>query len=162
MLLPRTRCLRGALFGALRVVVIVVVVVVAAAAAVVVVVVAIVVVVFAVHRCRCRRRRRRRCQEYNKIKLQIGVESFDGVMYHELDPERQKAELQKRIKGYAQQVYKMQKTTAHEDKVATVCQRENSFYIETVRNFRDRRYDYKKLTSVWGGKLRDAVKRVSE
>lgn len=43
-----------------------------------------------------------------------------------------------------------------------VCQRENSFYIETVRNFRDRRYDYKKLTKVWAGKLRAAHKSGDE
>lgn len=32
-----------------------------------------------------------------------------------------------------------------EQRVAGVCQRENSFYIDTVRAFRDRRYEYKGL-----------------
>jgi DNA polymerase epsilon subunit 1 len=34
--------------------------------------------------------------------------------------------------------------------------RENSFYVDTVRDFRDRRYDFKNLVKVWGGKLREA------
>ena len=29
-----------------------------------------------------------------------------------------------------------------------ICQRENSFYIDTVRAFRDRRYEYKGLLKV--------------
>lgn len=35
-----------------------------------------------------------------------------------------------------------------EEKNATVCQRENPFYVNTVLAFRDRRYDYKGLTKV--------------
>jgi DNA polymerase epsilon subunit 1 len=38
-----------------------------------------------------------------------------------------------------------------DERTSTVCQRENAFYINTVRNFRDRRYVYK-------GKLKDAQK----
>lgn len=37
--------------------------------------------------------------------------------------------------------------------------RENSFYIDTVRAFRDRRYKFKGLVKVWKGKAADAVKR---
>ena len=43
-------------------------------------------------------------------------------------------------------------------KLDTVCQRENSFYVDTVRDFRDRRYEFKALVKVWGGKLSEAVK----
>lgn len=88
-------------------------------------------------------------QMYEHLKMQITYEEFDGIPYHELPPERQKAELKKRVKGYAQKVHKQVKITEHTAKLATVCQRENSFYIETVRNFRDRRYEYKKLTKTW-------------
>ena len=35
--------------------------------------------------------------------------------------------------------------------------RENSFYIDTVRSFRDRRYEYKGLNKKWGAKLREAT-----
>jgi len=36
--------------------------------------------------------------------------------------------------------------------------RENPFYVDTVRDFRDRRYDFKRLVKVWGGKYKDALK----
>jgi hypothetical protein len=42
-----------------------------------------------------------------------------------------------------------------ESRQAGICQRENPFYINTVRDFRDRRYEYKGLNKVlgvgWGG-----------
>ncbi|GER25550.1 DNA polymerase [Striga asiatica] len=39
---------------------------------------------------------------------------------------------------------------------AGICMRENPFYVDTVRSFRDRRYEYKGLNKVWKGKLSDA------
>ena len=36
--------------------------------------------------------------------------------------------------------------------------RENSFYVDTVRDFRDRRYEYKNLVKVWAGKYSEASK----
>ena len=39
-----------------------------------------------------------------------------------------------------------------------MCQRENPFYVDTVRAFRDRRYEYKVLLKDWVGKLMDAKK----
>lgn len=36
--------------------------------------------------------------------------------------------------------------------------RENSFYVDTVRDFRDRRYEYKNLVKVWNGKYQEALK----
>jgi DNA polymerase elongation subunit (family B) len=35
-----------------------------------------------------------------------------------------------------------------EERTATICQRENSFYVDTVRAFRDRRYEFKGLVKV--------------
>jgi len=32
--------------------------------------------------------------------------------------------------------------------------RENPFYVDTVRDFRDRRYDFKRLVKTWGDALR--------
>ena len=32
--------------------------------------------------------------------------------------------------------------------MTTVCQRENSFYVDTVRAFRDRRYEFKRFLKV--------------
>ena len=40
------------------------------------------------------------------------------------------------------------KVTREETKTTTVCQRENSFYVDTVRAFRDRRYEFKGLLKV--------------
>ena len=40
--------------------------------------------------------------------------------------------------------------TRQEEKTTTVCQRENSFYVDTVRAFRDRRYRFKGLLKVSG------------
>lgn len=38
--------------------------------------------------------------------------------------------------------------TKLEERVTTICQRENSFYVDTVRAFRDRRYEFKGLHKV--------------
>ncbi len=43
-----------------------------------------------------------------------------------------------------------------ETRSAGVCQRENDFYVGTVRAFRDRRYDYKGLTKKWKAKMEEA------
>lgn len=44
-----------------------------------------------------------------------------------------------------------------ETRQAGVCMRENDFYVDTVRAFRDRRYEYKGLNKKWKGNL-DAAK----
>lgn len=64
-----------------------------------------------------------------------------------------------RLKKYAHRVYKKTKVTSTEQRVNTVCQRENAFYVNTVRAFRDRRYDYKILTKQWKNKKIDAEKK---
>ena len=46
-----------------------------------------------------------------------------------------------RVKTYSQKVYKRTHDTVTETRTAHVCQRENSFYIDTVLAFRDRRYE---------------------
>ena len=40
----------------------------------------------------------------------------------------------------------------------TVCMRENAFYVDTVRMFRDRRYKYKGLLKVWQRKYSALIK----
>lgn len=50
---------------------------------------------------------------------------------------------------YSRKVYKKTKNTVLTERKSTVCQRENPFYIDTVRAFRDRRYVYK-------GKLKES------
>lgn len=51
----------------------------------------------------------------------------------------------KRLKDYCRVNYKRTQQTREVVKTATVCQRENPFYVDTVRAFRDRRYEYKAL-----------------
>jgi DNA polymerase epsilon subunit 1 len=46
-------------------------------------------------------------------------------------------------------VYAKKKVTTIETKETIICQRENPFYIDTVRTFRDRRYTYKGLHKDW-------------
>ena len=55
-------------------------------------------------------------------------------------------------------MYKQVHSTKIDLKEDTVCMRENSFYVDTVRDFRDRRYDFKALVKVWGGKYQEAIK----
>lgn len=49
---------------------------------------------------------------------------------------------------YCRKAYKKIHVTKLEERVTTICQRENSFYVDTVRAFRDRRYEFKGLHKV--------------
>lgn len=49
---------------------------------------------------------------------------------------------------YCRKAYKKVHLTRLEERVTTICQRENSFYVDTVRAFRDRRYEFKGLHKV--------------
>ena len=49
---------------------------------------------------------------------------------------------------YCRKAYKRIRVTRQEKKMTTICQRENSFYVDTVRAFRDRRYKFKGLLKV--------------
>ena len=73
-------------------------------------------------------------------------------------PCEQNQKFRSRLKEYCQKVYKKTHVTRTEERTAVTCQRENPFYIDTVRAFRDRRYEYKKLNKVWGKKRTAAEK----
>ncbi|CAG9465602.1 unnamed protein product [Pedinophyceae sp. YPF-701] len=100
--------------------------------------------------------------EYNQIKAQLASERHalpDGKMcdWDDLDAGEQTRRLKDRLKKYTQRAYKrVLDKPETERRVAGICQRENAFYIDTVRAFRDRRYEYKKLKKVWTGKLEEA------
>lgn len=66
--------------------------------------------------------------------------------------------LKKRVKNYCSTAHKRVHETKTETKTDTVCMRENPFYVDTVRDFRDRRYDFKRLVKTWGDKMRAAQK----
>ncbi|WWD09045.1 DNA polymerase epsilon catalytic subunit A [Kwoniella europaea PYCC6329] len=61
----------------------------------------------------------------------------------------QSALIHKRLGDYSRKVYKKTHETKIVTKTSIICQRENSFYIDTVRAFRDRRYEYKGLHKTW-------------
>jgi DNA polymerase elongation subunit (family B)/Zn-finger nucleic acid-binding protein len=84
--------------------------------------------------------------------------SSDGrlVPFHDLPEDRKDIILHQRIKDYCQKTYRRVKDTHVEKREATICQREHPFYIDTVRAFRDRRYEYKGLTKTWTKNLATA------
>ena len=89
--------------------------------------------------------------EFEAIKTQIEYENnVDGKPFREYTPQEQNQKLRGRLRNYCQKVYKRVKDTEVIPKETTICQRENPFYVNTVRNFRDLRYEYKKLTKKWG------------
>ena len=95
--------------------------------------------------------------EYDQMKEQLSREpARDGLSFHQL-PEREQAQLIKdRLKTYAHKAYMKTKVTTEEERNDVVCMRENDFYVNTVRQFRDRRYDFKKYKKDWGKKLTKA------
>ncbi|XP_065594891.1 DNA polymerase epsilon catalytic subunit A [Cyrtonyx montezumae] len=102
--------------------------------------------------------------EYHRIQQQLESEKFpplypDGAprAFHELSREEQAKYEKKRLADYCRKAYKKIHVTKVEERVTTVCQRENSFYVDTVRAFRDRRYEFKGLHKVWKKKLSAAM-----
>lgn len=75
----------------------------------------------------------------------------------DLPPVEQSALIHKRLGDYSRKVYKKTHDTKVVTKTAIICQRENSFYVDTVRDFRDRRYEYKGLQKTWKKNLDTAV-----
>ena len=94
--------------------------------------------------------------EYNMLRNQIEQETFPGKRpdlpprhFHELPRAEQEVLLKKRMGDYSQKVYGKKFATKVVEKESIVCQRENPFYVNTVRDFRDRRYQYKALLKKW-------------
>jgi DNA polymerase epsilon subunit 1 len=85
-------------------------------------------------------------------------EDGDGATrFHKLKENTQFALLKKRMGEYSRKAYGKVHETKEILKTATVCQRENNFYVETVRRFRDRRYFYKHELKRWKGVLDKAT-----
>ncbi len=94
--------------------------------------------------------------EVNMIRNALANETFPPKAAHlprrtydDLEQNERTALLHKRLGDYSRKVYRK----THESKTvireAVICQRENPFYINTVRDFRDRRYEYKGLHKTW-------------
>ncbi|KAF8443966.1 hypothetical protein L210DRAFT_3759100 [Boletus edulis BED1] len=94
--------------------------------------------------------------EYNMIRHALNQEAFPPKKpggpqrkFVDLTEAEQTALLHKRLGDYSRKVYKKTKDTRVETRESIVCQRENPFYVDTVRRFRDRRYEYKGLLKTW-------------
>ena len=94
--------------------------------------------------------------EYNMIRHALNQEKFPPKKpggpqrkFADLTDAEQTALLHKRLGDYSRKVYKKTKDTKVETRESIVCQRENPFYVDTVRRFRDRRYEYKGLLKTW-------------
>ncbi|XP_028400533.1 DNA polymerase epsilon catalytic subunit A-like [Dendronephthya gigantea] len=102
--------------------------------------------------------------EYQTIKQQLEVERIPGLepgdpprSFHSLT-NAEKAQMEKkRLSEYCHKAYKKTKISRIEDRETTICQRENSFYVDTVRAFRDRRYEFKGQLKIWKKKLSAAM-----
>ncbi|XP_055613279.1 DNA polymerase epsilon catalytic subunit 1 [Uranotaenia lowii] len=103
--------------------------------------------------------------EFQRIQQQLETEKFPPLFpggppraFHELSKEDQANYEKKRLSDYCRKAYKKTKVTKLETRTSTICQKENSFYVDTVRAFRDRRYEYKALTKVAKAAVTAAVK----
>ncbi|XP_050295840.1 DNA polymerase epsilon catalytic subunit 1 [Anthonomus grandis grandis] len=103
--------------------------------------------------------------EYERIQQQLELEKFPSSKpggrhrsFHELTKvERAHVEKQ-RLEAYCRKVYSKLRVTRVGEKTTTICQKENSFYVDTVRNFRDRRYEYKAAAKNAKKEVVEAVK----
>ncbi|XP_045460209.1 DNA polymerase epsilon catalytic subunit 1 [Harmonia axyridis] len=103
--------------------------------------------------------------EYQRIQQQLETEKFPSIVpggpkraFHQLSKQEQADLEKKRLLIYCRKVYKKQKVTRVEEKTTTICQKENSFYVDTVRAFRDRRYEYKGLSKKAKAAVSAAIK----
>lgn len=94
--------------------------------------------------------------EINMIQHALDMETFPAKdprgkprRFAELSAAERSAVLQRRLAEYSRKVYKRVHDTKTVVREAIICQRENPFYINTVRDFRDRRYEYKGLHKTW-------------
>eukprot|EP00934_Nitzschia_sp_Nitz4_P003410 Nitzschia sp. Nitz4//scaffold180_size44305//24137//35517//NITZ4_007241-RA/size44305-processed-gene-0.44-mRNA-1//1//CDS//3329539473//3400//frame0 len=95
--------------------------------------------------------------EYERTKDQLSRETHkDGQHFNEMTDKEQAGLVATRLKDYSRNAYRKTKMTEEVTRTDIVCMRENDFYVETVRRFRDRRYDYKKMTKAWKKKIGSA------
>ncbi|KAL2072031.1 hypothetical protein VTL71DRAFT_11374 [Oculimacula yallundae] len=97
--------------------------------------------------------------EYNMIRHSLENERFPGKWpnspartFQDLSVDEQSTLVRKRLQVYSQKIYHKIHESKTIEREAIICQRENPFYIDTVSEFRDRRYDYKGKQKLWKGK----------
>lgn len=102
--------------------------------------------------------------EYNMIRQAVENERFlsksgrGGTrLFGELSAEEQASVVKKRLQDYSKKIYHKIHDSKTMLREAIICQRENPFYANTVRSFRDRRYDFKGQQKIWKNKT-DSLK----
>ena len=97
--------------------------------------------------------------EYNMVRHALENERFPGRFpkspprtFSELSVEEQATIVKKRLQDYSKKIYHKIHETKTVEREAIICQRENPFYVDTVKNFRDRRYDFKGKQKTWKNK----------
>ncbi|KAF1988280.1 DUF1744-domain-containing protein [Aulographum hederae CBS 113979] len=97
--------------------------------------------------------------EYNMIRHTLENDKFPGKYpkspartFHELSADEQATAVKKRLQDYSKKIYHKIHDATTLEREAIICQRENPFYVDTVKDFRDRRYDFKGKQKVWKGK----------
>ncbi|CAD8196556.1 unnamed protein product [Paramecium octaurelia] len=102
-------------------------------------------------------------KEYDEKKRQMLKEGLDIRRlqlkgFGDLAPDEQIKRIKQRVIEHCKKSYKTVHHHSVELKKDTVCMRENDFYVQTVRDFRDRRYEFKELVKVYKNKLEQAKK----
>lgn len=97
--------------------------------------------------------------EYNMIRHAMENERFPGKYannlartFQELGIDEQASMVKKRLQDYSKKIYHKIHETKTIEREAIICQRENPFYVDTVKDFRDRRYDFKGKQKLWKNK----------
>ena len=97
--------------------------------------------------------------EYNMVRHALENERFPGRFprspartFQDLSSEEQSTTIKKRLQDYSKKIYHKIHETKTVEREAIICQRENPFYVDTVKNFRDRRYDFKGKQKLWKNK----------
>ncbi|KAF2266189.1 DNA polymeras-like protein epsilon [Lojkania enalia] len=97
--------------------------------------------------------------EYNMVRNALENERFPGKhpnapprTFQELSADEQANLVKKRLQEYSKKIYHKIHDARIIEREAIICQRENPFYVDTVKDFRDRRYDFKGKQKVWKGK----------
>ena len=78
--------------------------------------------------------------EFQRIQQQLETEKFPPAFpgnphraFHQLTKEERATAEKKRLSEYCRKAYKKTHVTKLEERYTTVCQKENSFYVDTVR-----------------------------
>ncbi|KAK0767456.1 DNA polymerase epsilon catalytic subunit, partial [Friedmanniomyces endolithicus] len=103
--------------------------------------------------------------EYNMIRHALENEKFppkfpNGLAraFQDLSLDEQTGMVKKRLTDYSKKIYHKIHDAKTLEREAIICQRENPFYVDTVKDFRDRRMDFKAKQKVWKGKASELEK----